>query len=333
MRRTVDALVALVFFAIALVVLLSAGAPQVPSPEQRALDFLSVQVPRWPVENGCFSCHNNGDAARALYTAVSMALPVKSEVLLDTTDWLRQPDTWDDNALGLEFSDQRLARIQIGSALVSAVDAGLILDPAPLSEAAGMIAADQREDGSWRLDSSGSIGSPTTYGTALATWVALRTLARSERPDLAPSIERGKRWLHDLKVKTVLDAAAVVLALGTSGEAASVGQRVACLDIIVRGRSVSGGWGAYLTSPTETFDTAVVVLALASLLDEPSLASPSLDREKLEQLIAEGRAFLLNQQLEDGSWIETTRPPGQQSYAQYVSTTGWATLALLATSL
>ena len=44
--------------------LLALGAP-----EQRAIEFLSREVPAWPAENQCFSCHNNGDAARALFAA------------------------------------------------------------------------------------------------------------------------------------------------------------------------------------------------------------------------------------------------------------------------
>ena len=44
-----------------------------------------------------------------------------------------------------------------------------------------------------------------------------------------------------------------------------------------------------------------------------------------------GRAYLLAGQREDGSWPETTRPSGADSYAQRLSTAGWATLALLAT--
>jgi hypothetical protein len=47
--------------------------------------------------------------------------------------------------------------------------------------------------------------------------------------------------------------------------------------------------------------------------------------------IARGRAFLVEQQEEDGSWPETTRPTGQVSYAQRISTAARATLALLAT--
>jgi hypothetical protein len=48
-------------------------------------------------------------------------------------------------------------------------------------------------------------------------------------------------------------------------------------------------------------------------------------------MIRRGREFLVGAQQPDGSWPETTRPPGADSYAQRISTTGWALLALLAT--
>jgi hypothetical protein len=48
-------------------------------------------------------------------------------------------------------------------------------------------------------------------------------------------------------------------------------------------------------------------------------------------MIARGRGYLIASQDEDGSWPEMTRPPGGTSYAQRISSTGWATLALLAT--
>jgi hypothetical protein len=67
---------------------------------------------------------------------------------------------------------------------------------------------------------------------------------------------------------------------------------------------------------SESFDTAVVLLAL----------------RKLNKLAtARGRAFLIASQRPDGGWPETTRPPGGQSYAQHISTSAWATLALLLT--
>jgi hypothetical protein len=53
------------------------------------------------------------------------------------------------------------------------------------------------------------------------------------------------------------------------------------------------------------------------------------DRDSHSQLIGQGRAYLIETQLPSGGWPETTRPPGAQSYAQHISTSGWATLALL----
>ena len=310
---------------------LVAAQSQDASPEARAIAFLAGEVPRWPVENNCFSCHNNGDAARALYTAVGQDYAVEAEALRDTTAWLQNPAAWDDNALGLEFADQTLARIQFAGALVDAMLAGEISDPVPLADAVALIAADQTDDGSWQLDRSGSIGSPATYGRALVTWAALRALRHASAPALIPVIARADAWVRGVEVQTVIDAAAVVLALGGADDTAALAQRQRCLELIMEGRARSGGWGAYLTSAVEPFDTALVLLALQPLLGRPELAVPTIDAGTLEGVMSGGRAFLLEEQLGDGSWVETTRPAGQQSYAQYISTTGWATLALLAT--
>ena len=106
--------------ALVLLALLSTSAPACcdepgpagPSPEGRALAFLSREVPRWSRENHCFSCHNNGDAARALYAGDPMGLASSKEALADTTCWLTQPDRWDHNGGDGPFSDKRLARVQ-----------------------------------------------------------------------------------------------------------------------------------------------------------------------------------------------------------------------------
>ena len=42
------------------------GGPEAKSTaESRALAYLASEVPRWSRENKCYSCHNDGDAARA----------------------------------------------------------------------------------------------------------------------------------------------------------------------------------------------------------------------------------------------------------------------------
>src|SRR5262249_30231137 len=94
-----------------------------------------------------------------------------------------------------------------------------------------------------------------------------------------------------------------------------------CLELIRKGQTRDGGWGPYVSSAPEVFDTALVLLALSRLGD----------KEDSAELIRKGRTYLVKAQQPDGSWSETTRPAGGDSYAQRLSTTGWATLALLAT--
>jgi hypothetical protein len=91
--------------------------------------------------------------------------------------------------------------------------------------------------------------------------------------------------------------------------------------LVKKGQARNGGWGPYTNSPPESFDTAVVLLGLTR---HAAL-------EGTKAVIQRGRAYLLSAQQADGSWPETTRPSGSESYAQRVSTTAWATLALMAT--
>lgn len=195
---------------------------------------------------------------------------------------------------------------------------------AALAAAAALVAPDQKEDGAWRLDVSQSMGSPATYGTALATWSARRTLVSARRPEDAPRIALADRWLQTTPVVTVLDAAAVTLGLEQAKDDAANAQRALCFAVLRKGQSPDGGWGPYVSAPSEPFDTAVVILALTAL--GASLASD------WQSAIERGRKYLLTQQLKDGSWLETTRPARQESYAQRISTTAWATLALFATA-
>src|SRR5262245_47892110 len=83
--------------------------------EARAVEFLKREVPAWSRENGCFSCHNNGDAARALYAASRKGRRVPDHVLADTTEWVKRPARWDDNKGDPGFSDKRLADIQFAA--------------------------------------------------------------------------------------------------------------------------------------------------------------------------------------------------------------------------
>jgi hypothetical protein len=298
------------------------AAPPARGPEARALAYLAREVPRWRAKNGCYSCHNNGDAARALATAVRAGRTVPAAALADTTAWLRRPDDWDRQEAEAAFRDRKLARLQFAAALAAGQTAGLARDRRALDRAARLVADAQDPDGSWRVLAKDTLGSPVTYGTPLATYLARETLRRADARGHAKAIARADRWLRKAPVDAVLDAAAVCLALGKADDPAALAQRRRCLELLRKGESRRGGWGPYVNAAPEVFDTAVVVLALAA----------AARTAEGKAWLRRGRAYLVRAQQKDGSWPETTRPSGSASYAQRLSTTAWATLALLATS-
>ncbi len=137
-----------------------------------------------------------------------------------------------------------------------------------------------------------------------------------------PAIGRADDWLMRREIATVADAAVTLMASAAVAAPSSAARRRMALEWLGRAQSDDGGWGPYATSPPEPFDTAIAVLGLARSGDSS---------DSTRRMIARGRAFLVAGQRDDGGWTETTRPAGGTSYAQRISTTGWATLALLAT--
>jgi hypothetical protein len=294
---------------------LSAGA-QAGVPEERAVAYLAREVPRWFPENGCFSCHNNGDGARALYAAKGRGYTVEDEALEETTLWLARPDEWDRGKADPVFRDKKLARIQYAAALAGAVETGLVKDRRILRRAAESLLRYQEANGAWEVEAGAVVGSPATYGTGLATYLVLRTLKLADSERLSGAIRKAEEWFRAMQPRSVPDLAAALLAM-PEGDA----RGEALVNAIVEAQGSDGGWGPQRFAPSEPFDTAVVLLALAGR---------GLTGQAAEAL-TRGREFLVRAQLPEGGWPETTRPPGAGSYAQHISTSAWATLALLAT--
>lgn len=292
---------------------------EVSSPEERAIEYLSREVPKWSKDNKCFSCHNNGDAAKSLFLAQQLGYRLRAHVLDDTIQWLTQPERWDHNGGDPVVSDKVLARIHFASALSFAIENKAISRGPCVQKAAELVVENQRPDGSWRIDAEGTIGSPVTYGTLLASMQARNYLKFADATRFRKAIDRTEVWLRRYEVKNVLNAAAMILAIdGQRGEEIEK-QRALCIEMIRKAQSSEGGWGPYANSPAEVFDTALVVLALLRFKKQ----------SEIEAMIRKGRTFLIHSQQKDGSWEETTRPSGAVSYAQRLSTTGWATQALL----
>jgi hypothetical protein len=164
----------------------------------------------------------------------------------------------------------------------------------------------------------------------LATWAARRTLVVANTQSLSDAIARADKWLRAFDPKNMLDSAAVLLALAEATDATGRERRSQAFGLLTKGQGADGGWGLYATSGSEPFDTAVAVLALTAVARNGAAGSG--DVEAARAAAARGRRFLIDRQLPDGSWPETTRPSGHESYAQRISTAGWAALALIATA-
>ena len=314
------------------------GSKESGSAEARAVDFLKREVPAWSRDNGCFSCHNNGDAARALYAASRKGYRIPKSVLADTTEWVAHPERWDDNKGDPGFSDKRLADVQFAASLAAALESGAVRDQQAMEPAAHRVAQGQGKDGSWPIDVANPAGSPATYGVALATYMAWNSLKHATHREASIARAKAEERLKAIKPDSVPNAAVSVLYLakweeskgsdllgavrgGTIESTRPASSLAAGLDFLRRAQTSDGGWGPYPDSPPEAFDSSLALIALAGLRSKVGVS----------EMIQRGRRFLVTTQQRDGSWPATTRPSGGQSYAQQVSTTGWATLALLAT--
>lgn len=288
-------------------------------PIERAVSFLSREVSAWSKENGCFSCHNNGDGARALLGAARRGMPIDRGVLKDSIGWLEHPERWDHNRGDVMASDRRLADLQFASATVSAQADGWISTSAATHEAARRVVSHQDASGAWVVEPENPIGSPTTYGTALATVIAVRAMHAATNAEFSAAIERARIWMDALEARNTPASAAALLWPRDAAVRLASKRTESALQFLEESQSVQGGWGPYRGAPAEAFDTAVALLALCDVPSRPGI------RGRLDQ----GARYLASIQEPDGGWPATTRPSGGDSYAQRMSTTAWATLALL----
>src|SRR5260370_37967881 len=94
----------------------------------------------------------------------------------------------------------------------------------------------------------------------------------------AVPIARANAWFRAAHPAATLDRAALLLALPQDAA-----RRIALIAAIEAAQNLDGGWGPFPRSPSEPFDTAVVLLAL-----------PRSDAFR------RGRAWLVKSQLPDG---------------------------------
>jgi hypothetical protein len=151
---------------------------------------------------------------------------------------------------------------------------------------------------------------------------------KSQKAEYDKSVERAVRWLEKAQPGSTEDYAFKILGLiwgGGSPEAI----RMTAQELSALQRP-DGGWGQVKTLATDAYATGQALVALRESR-AIALSSPAYRR---------GIQYLLNTQLEDGSWYVRTRAPAFQPYFdsdfphgsdQFISTaaSNWATMALV----
>jgi hypothetical protein len=210
------------FFIAGLTIPASAGVKE-------AVAYLEDEVPRWKTENKCYSCHNNGDGARALILAKSG----KQESIRDTLRFLSNPAEWPADLAPLALVQYTAALAASGDTSSAAFKAGV-----------HRIVAAQKPDGHWEMDAESTTGSPVTYGPVLGTVIARDLVAKT-----GANVSKATAWLEQRKADHPLDIAALILGLGRKTD----------IDRLAALQSKDGSWNG-----GEVFDTAIAVIALAN---------------------------------------------------------------------
>jgi len=279
---------------------------------------------------GCVSCHNNSLTAMAVAAARNKGLPVNEAV---AKSQLRRV---------VAFLDENAERALENEGVPGGIDTtsytllGLAVENYPsdvITDAwASYVKNTQAPDGRWKC---GALRPPLESSDFEVTAASIRSLQayslKSRKAEYDQAIARALRWLENAKPTSTEDHAFKILGLIWGGSKSQV-IRTTATALLARQHS-DGGWAQVPTLRSDAYATgqAIVALREANAIARNSSA------------YRRGIQYLLNTQLEDGSWYVRTRAIAIQpqfdsefphGLDQFISTaaSNWAVMAL-ATSL
>jgi hypothetical protein len=275
---------------------------------------------------GCISCHNNSlfqmTAAAARRTGFRVDEAAFAEQMTRTRAYL---ESWRER----ELQDIPIpGRIDTTSyILVGLAAANYPRDPAT-DALARYVKRRQVVDGSWRVASHRP---PIESSDIAVTALSLRSLqAYAPTPlkaEYARAVQRAAVWLSHAQPKSNEDY--VYRVLGLAWAAASRDAVRTAVNALIAQQHPDGGWSQIPTLSSDAYATGQALTALT----ESGVIRPS------DPVYQRGVRFLLNMQLEDGSWYVRSRAIPIQPYFdsefphgkdQFISAaaTNWATMAL-----
>ncbi len=293
---------------------------------ERSIPLLQRADVAFIKKGGCVSCHNNSLTAMTMAATRKSGVPVNEQV---TRSQLQAIATY------LENNRERALEgvgIPGGADTVGYTLLGMAAEKYPSDSITDVWAQYLRNlqlpDGHWRCQ---SLRPPLEASDIEITAAAMRSIQtygpKSKRAEFDKAVQLAARWLEKAQPKTNEDRVFQILGLEWAGGSREVIQ-TAGRELLALQRS-DGGWGQLASLASDAYATGQ---ALVALKESRTLAANS-------AAFGRGIQFLLNSQLEDGSWYVQTRAVPIQPYFdsdfphgldQFISAaaTNWAAMAL-----
>jgi len=276
--------------------------------------------------SGCVSCHNNNLTAMTIALARKQGIPVDDAIARAQVKAV---------AAYVEGDRERyLQGISIagGADTTSYILLGMAAENWPRDQATDAMArylkARQRLDGSWRtFGGRPPLESSDIQNTATAMRAVQVYMLKPQKAEYEKSVQLAADWLAKAQPVTTEDRVFQVLGLAWAGRQEIA--RQPARDLLREQRS-DGGWGQTPLLPSDAYATGQALVALM----EAGALKPS------DAAYKRGAQFLMNTQMEDGSWYVRSRTIPFQPYFdggfpygpdQFISAaaTNWATMALI----
>lgn len=293
---------------------------------ERSMPLLQSSDVTFIKKSGCVSCHNNN------LTAMTVSIARKKRLPLDETIARQQLkrigtylDDWRERVLrdfGIPGESDTVSYILVGLAAEN-------YPPDATTDAmAHFLKTRQAPDGRWRI----LIHRPPIESSDITvTATSLRALrvyaVKSQRAEYEKAMEAAAKWLMKARPGTTEERALQLLGLGWAGAGKDAIQKAA-RPLLAQQRP-DGGWSQIPTLPSDAYATGQALVALREAAGLP-VTDPAYQR---------GVRFLINTQLEDGSWYVRSRSMPFQPFFesgfphghdQWISAaaSNWATMAL-----
>ncbi|MEO8592935.1 MAG: ankyrin repeat domain-containing protein [Candidatus Solibacter sp.] len=307
-------------------VLLGKPAPSPRAAMERIIPSLQRADAAFLSRGGCVSCHNNSLTAMTIAAARAKGVTFNDQIAKDQSRkiaaFLRENAERALENEGLPGAVDTVSYILLGMAAY-----GYPSDPVT-DVWSRFVKNNQSSDGRWVCI---ALRPPLESSDFQVTAASIRSLKtyhpKSQETDFEKSVERGVRWLEAATPNTTEDLVFKILGLTWGGGSRSA-IRATAQELLAR-QSADGGWSQTRALHSDAYATGQALVAL-----KESNAIPTGDRA-----YQRGVQYLLNSQLQDGSWHVQSRTPAFQPYFdsdfphgsdQFISAaaSNWAAMAL-----